>query len=74
MLGKDSEIGTLAAIGPVANPPHSKYERLIGRAKEVPPAATANPCADVKRKPARASADVSSSAIAMRRRMLSGLP
>lgn len=46
MLGKDSEIGTLAAIGPVAAPPHSKYDRLIARAKEVPPASTVvvHPC------------------------------
>jgi phosphate acetyltransferase len=43
---KDSEIGTLAAIGPVADAPQSKYERLIARAKEVPPATTvvAHPC------------------------------
>jgi len=43
---KDSEIGTIAAVGPVANPPHSKYERLIARAKQVPPATTvvAHPC------------------------------
>jgi phosphate acetyltransferase len=46
MLSKDSEIGTLAAIGPVADPPHSKYERLIARAKEVHPATTVvvHPC------------------------------
>jgi phosphate acetyltransferase len=46
MLSKDSEIGMLAAIGPVADPPHSKYGRLIARAKEVPPATTVvvHPC------------------------------
>ena len=47
MLGKnDSEIGTLAAVGPAASPPASKYDRLIARAKEVPAAATivAYPC------------------------------
>src|ERR1700757_3742847 len=46
MLTKDSEIGALAAIGPVAGPPDSKYDRLIARAKEVPPATTVvvHPC------------------------------
>ena len=43
---KDSEIGTIAAIGPFGAPPHSKYERLIARAKEVPAATTivVHPC------------------------------
>jgi phosphate acetyltransferase len=43
---RSSEIGTLAAIGPVADPPPSKYERLIARAKQVGPATTivAHPC------------------------------
>ncbi len=42
----DSEIGVIAAIGPGAHPPGSKYDRLIARAKQVPPASTvvANPC------------------------------
>jgi phosphate acetyltransferase len=46
MLTKDSEIGTLAAIGPLAHPAHSKYDRLIARAKEVPAATTiiVHPC------------------------------
>src|ERR1700757_559931 len=46
MLTKDSEIGTLAALGPVAGPPDSKYDRLIARAKEVPAATTVvvHPC------------------------------
>ena len=46
MLGKDSEIGTLAALGPVAGPRDSKYERLIARAKEAHPATTVvvHPC------------------------------
>jgi phosphate acetyltransferase len=46
MLGKESEIGTIAAIGPAADPPNSKYDRLIARAKEVPAATTvvAHPC------------------------------
>src|SRR5262249_34749197 len=39
-------IGALAAVGPLAQPPHSKYERLIAMAKQVPPATTvvAHPC------------------------------
>ena len=43
---KDSEIGTLAAIGPLGHPPGSKYERLIARAKQVPAATTivVHPC------------------------------
>jgi phosphate acetyltransferase len=43
---KDSEIGTLAAIGPFGSPPPSKYERLIERAKQVPAATTivVHPC------------------------------
>ncbi len=47
MLGKsDSEIGTIAAIGPFGAPLASKYDRLIARAKEVSAAATvvAYPC------------------------------
>ena len=43
---KDSEIGAIAAIGPLGDPPASKYERLIARAKQVPAATTvvAHPC------------------------------
>jgi phosphate acetyltransferase len=43
---KDSEIGNIAAIGPVGDPPASKYERLIARAKQVPAATTVvvHPC------------------------------
>src|SRR5262249_56170742 len=43
---KDSEIGNIAAFGPVGDPPASKYERLIARAKQVPPATTVvvHPC------------------------------
>src|SRR5262249_45052086 len=43
---KDSEIGNIAAVGPAADPPHSKYERLIALAKQVAPATTivAHPC------------------------------
>ena len=40
------DIGTIAAIGPVASPPHSKYDRLIAKAKEVVAASTlvVHPC------------------------------
>ena len=43
---KDSEIGNIAALGPVGDPPASKYERLIARAKQVPAARTVviHPC------------------------------
>src|SRR3989449_3074124 len=43
---KDSEIGNITAIGPVGDPPASKYERLIARAKQVPAATTVvvHPC------------------------------
>jgi phosphate acetyltransferase len=43
---KDSEIGAIAAIGPLGAPPQSKYDRLIARAKQVPAAPTivAYPC------------------------------
>jgi phosphate acetyltransferase len=43
---KDSEIGNIAAVGPVGDPPASKYERLIARAKQVPAATTVvvHPC------------------------------
>ena len=37
---KDSEIGSIAAIGPVGDPPGSKYEKLVARAKQVPAAVT----------------------------------
>jgi phosphate acetyltransferase len=43
---RESEIGTLVAIGPAAHPPVAKYDRLIARAKEVAPAQTivVHPC------------------------------
>jgi phosphate acetyltransferase len=46
LTGRDSEIGTLAAISPFGEPPHSKYERLIARAKEGPAVITVvvHPC------------------------------
>jgi phosphate acetyltransferase len=39
---KDSEIENIAAIGPVGDPPASKYERLIARAK--PTTIVVHPC------------------------------
>jgi phosphate acetyltransferase len=46
LMPPDSEIGNIAAIGPLAHPAQSKYERLIARAKQVPAAITvvAHPC------------------------------
>src|SRR5512138_151137 len=43
---KDGETGTIAAIGPLGEPSHSKYERLIAQAKQVPAATTVvvHPC------------------------------
>jgi phosphate acetyltransferase len=43
---KDSEIGSIAALGPIGDPPASKYERLIARAKQVPATRTVvvHPC------------------------------
>ncbi len=42
----DGDIGNIAAIGPVGDPPRSKYERLIARATQVPAATTivVHPC------------------------------
>ena len=46
MLGDDGETGTIAALAPVGEPPGSKYERLIARAKDLVPSETivAFPC------------------------------
>jgi phosphate acetyltransferase len=43
---QDREIGVMTAGGPFGHPPHSKYEKLISLAKEVPPATTVvvHPC------------------------------
>ncbi len=43
---QDSEIGAITTGGPFGHPPHSKYEKLISFAKQVPPATTviAHPC------------------------------
>jgi phosphate acetyltransferase len=45
---RESEIGTLKAIGPADHPPDSKYDRLVARAKTVAPAQTivVHPCDD----------------------------
>jgi phosphate acetyltransferase len=42
----DSDTGNVAALESPVHPPHSKYERLIALAKQVPPATTvvAHPC------------------------------
>jgi phosphate acetyltransferase len=46
VMNSDSEIGVISAIGPSANPPESKYDRLIAKAKTVPAAKTivVHPC------------------------------
>jgi phosphate acetyltransferase len=46
MAADKDEIGAISAIGPFASPPGSKYERLLNRAKAVPPAKTVvvHPC------------------------------
>jgi phosphate acetyltransferase len=43
---RESEIGTLRAISPSAQPPESKYDRLVAKAKHVDPALTlvVHPC------------------------------
>jgi hypothetical protein len=43
---RHSDIGTIAALGPLGNPLESKYDRLIARAKQVPAATTivVHPC------------------------------
>ena len=45
-FGQVSDIAALAAVGPLAEPPASKYDALIARAKQVPPALTivVHPC------------------------------
>jgi phosphate acetyltransferase len=42
----NGSIGTIAAIGPLGDPPISKYERLVARAKQIPAATTivVHPC------------------------------
>jgi phosphate acetyltransferase len=45
-LERDSEIGSIRAVGPVGQPPESKYERLVAKAKMVAAAKTVivHPC------------------------------
>jgi phosphate acetyltransferase len=45
-LENDVDVGSFAAIGPLASPPSTKYDRLIAKAKELPCATTivAHPC------------------------------
>jgi phosphate acetyltransferase len=45
-IERESEIGNIHALGPVGDPPGSKYDRLIARAKSVPAAQTivVHPC------------------------------
>jgi phosphate acetyltransferase len=59
LMLKDSEIGNIAAIGPLAHPPHSKYERLIALAKQVPPATTVvvHPCDETSLRAAAEAAE-----------------
>src|SRR5262245_39104912 len=40
------DVGTIAAIGPLGQPPSSKYDRLIVRARQAPPVTTivVHPC------------------------------
>jgi phosphate acetyltransferase len=42
----ESDLDTIVAVSPVAHPPQTKYERLIARAKQVPPVTTVvvHPC------------------------------
>lgn len=58
-LQTNPEAGGIAAINPLANPPHTKYERLIAKAKQVLPARTVvvHPCEETAlRGPAEAAA------------------
>jgi hypothetical protein len=45
-IERESEIGTIRAVGSVGDPPGSKYDRLIAKAKSVPAAKTivVHPC------------------------------
>ena len=46
LADKISEFAAIAAVGPLGQPPLSKYDRLLARAKQVPPARTivVHPC------------------------------
>jgi phosphate acetyltransferase len=58
-LDNDIHIGAVAAIGPLAGPPSSKYERLIAKAKEVPAVTTlvAHPCDETSLRGANEAAE-----------------
>ena len=51
-LQYDLEMGAIAAVGPAPNPPPTKYERLIAKAKEITdkPPAREEPAADHQRR------------------------
>src|SRR4029079_10902120 len=57
---QDSEIGAITTGGPFGQPAHSKYEKLISFAKEVPPAATviAHPCDETSLRGASEAAEL----------------
>jgi phosphate acetyltransferase len=57
---KDSDIGLITTPAPFGPPPHSKYEKLIGLAKQVPPAATviAHPCDETSLRGASEAAEL----------------
>jgi phosphate acetyltransferase len=57
---QDSEIGAITTGGPFGHPPHSKYEKLISFAKEVPPATTviAHPCDETSLRGASEAAEL----------------
>ena len=57
---QDSEIGAITTGGPFGHPPHSKYEKLISLAKEVPPATTVvvYPCDETSLRGACAAAEL----------------
>jgi phosphate acetyltransferase len=54
-----SDISAIAAVGPLAQRPASKYERLIARAKELPPVTTivVHPCDETSLRGAVEAAD-----------------
>src|SRR6516225_4880696 len=57
---QDSEISAITTGGPFGHPPHSKYEKLISLAKEVPPATTVvvHPCDETSLRGAVDSAEL----------------
>jgi phosphate acetyltransferase len=57
---QDSDISAITSGGPFGHPPHSKYEKLISLAKEVPPATTvvAHPCDETSLRGAAEAAEL----------------